>query len=486
MSWEPARGMKAPYARRTGFLLTLFTLSAAFWSAQSQPPFGPPEFYPVGLEPIDIAIGDFNGDQIPDLVTAHHRQAEIAIVPGLGDRSFGPPTFVGVGGAQHDVTCGDLNGDQILDLALPFGGTVGRVSVLLGIGDGTFGPRTSYYVGSSPISVEVVDLNGDQISDLVVSNFGSDNLAVLLGYGDGTFGPASFYDCGSMPRDVAVGDLNGDRIPDLVTAAMNSDRVGVLLGAGDGTFGPLNLYVAGEQPWSVALGDFNGDEVLDIAVTNSGYPGLDFLGVLLGVGDGTFETVTFYRVGDGPHTIAIADFYSDGVLDLIVANEYSDTVSVLLGNGNGTFGPPTNYWTGNGPSSVAVGDLDGNQIPDLALADANEDAVAIFLGAAGGAGVDGSLQAPLFSRLSSVSPNPISGQATIDFDLREPTRARLRILDVNGRVVNCLLDQNCLAGGNRIVWDLSQGGALQMPVGTYFLSLDAGGHKSVQRITIVR
>jgi hypothetical protein len=440
----------------------------------------------VGDEPIAIAIGDFNGDQIRDLVTAHNRQVEIAIVPGLGDGSFGPPTFVGVGGVQVDVACGDLNGDQILDLALPFGGTNGRVSVLLGIGDGTFGPRTSYCVGSSPIAVEIADLNGDQTSDLVVANLGSDDVAVLLGYGDGTFGLASFYDCGSMPRDVAVADLNGDQIPDLATAVQNTDRVGVLLGVGDGTFGPASFYLAGDQPWSVALGDFNNDEALDIVVANPGYAGMDNVAVLLNRGDGTFGPATLYWVGNGPHSVAVADFCSDQILDIVAADDYSDDVAVLLGNGDGTFGQTTHYYAGDGATSVAVGDHNGDRVPDLAVADRNADCVAILLGNTSEAEVDGPPEAPLLSRLSSVGPNPLSVRTAIDFVLSEPVRAQLRVFDANGRLVSSLLDQDCPAGRNRVVWDLSQGGAAHVPTGTYFLTLDAQSRRGARRITVVR
>jgi hypothetical protein len=44
-------------------------------------------------------------------------------------------------------------------------------------------------------------------------------------------------------------------------------------------------------------------------------------------------------------------------LDLAVANEFDDSVSILLGNGDGTFGPKTDFGVGSIPRSVAVGDF---------------------------------------------------------------------------------------------------------------------------------
>ncbi len=473
-----------PVGACSSFLLLVLGIGTGSSAAESL--FDPPVFFPTGYEPLCIVAGDLNGDQILDLVTADYSAQNVAVLLGAGDGSFGLPTFYEVGGRPSAVAVGEFNGDHILDLAVPRGGMTGRVAILLGVGDGTFAPRITYLVGSGPSSVAIADLNGDRVADLAVTDEVSSDVAILLGVGDGTFGPASFYASGSLPMDVAIGDLNGDQIPDLVTAAMNADRVGVLLGLGDGTFGPPSFYLAGDQPWSVALGDFDGNLSLDIVVGNPGYDGVDNIAILLNQGDGTYGSASVYWVGNGPFDVTVADFYSAGILDLVVANQYWDDVAVLVGSGNGTFGQPTYFYAGDGAASVAVADYNGDQVPDLAVADMEADCVAILLRNSDPAGVDGSPRAPLFSRLSSVSPNPASSRATISFDLRVPARAQLRILDVNGRVVDCLLDQDCPAGGQRVVWNLSQGLAVRIPVGTYFLTLDVGDRKSVQRITVVR
>ena len=52
--------------------------------------------------------------------------------------------------------------------------------------------------------------------------------------------------------------------------------------------------------------------------------------------------------------MALADVNGDGKLDLVVANDSSNTVSVLLGNGNGTFQTQQTFATGFGPTSVAL------------------------------------------------------------------------------------------------------------------------------------
>ena len=42
-----------------------------------------------------------------------------------------------------------------------------------------------------------------------------------------------------------------------------------------------------------------------------------------------------FVAGDGPVSLALGDVNGDGVLDLAVANGFSDDVSVLLGNSEG-------------------------------------------------------------------------------------------------------------------------------------------------------
>ena len=68
--------------------------------------------------------------------------------------------------------------------------------------------------------------------------------------------------------------------------------------------------------------------------------GSNSVSVLLGNGNGTFQTAMNYTTGLSPSFVAVADVNGDGKPDLVVANENGASVSVLLGNGNGTFQPP--------------------------------------------------------------------------------------------------------------------------------------------------
>ena len=110
----------------------------------------------------------------------------------------------GVGANPWGIAIGDFNGDGILDLvtansALDTPGTPGTVTILLGNGDGTFTTKSTPGVGNGPYSVAVGDFNGDGIPDLAVANTGDNTVTILLGNGDGTFTTKSTPGVGDFP-----------------------------------------------------------------------------------------------------------------------------------------------------------------------------------------------------------------------------------------------------------------------------------------------
>ena len=207
---------------------------------------------------------------------------------------------------------------------------------------------------------------------------------------------------GAKPFSIVASDFNHDGIPDLAVANSGADTVSVLLGNGDGTFQTGATYGVGNGAYSVAVGDFSGDGNPDLAVANLSD---NTVSILLGNGDGTFQAQHTYGTGGGPNAVAVGDFNDDGNLDLAIANQTDNTVSILLGNGDGTFQKQATYATGKGPVSIAVGDFNGDGIPDLAVANNTGDTVSILLGKG-----DGSFptQVPY-----TVGNNPISVTAGV-------------------------------------------------------------------------
>src|SRR5260370_28362792 len=90
-----------------------------------------------------------------------------------------------------------------------------------------------------------------------------------------------------------------------------SFRVAPTYGVGSGTLRPI----------SMAAGDFNEDGKPDLAVVNSDFiSGTSSISVLLGNGDGTFQTAVNYAAGSGTRSVGGGGFNEDGEPPLVVAN----------------------------------------------------------------------------------------------------------------------------------------------------------------------
>ena len=327
------------------------------------------------------------------------------------------PQYAAGGGFTYAVATADFNRDGKADLAL---GDVrnNTVDVLLGNGDGTFRPYVTYSTGWNPYSVVVGDFNGDGVPDLAVTSAGvtTNMVSILLGNGDGTFQSHIDSAIGGLPASVVPGDFNGDGKLDLAitdySVATGQPSLELMLGNGDGTFqAPIALPAAdvtGSNSGCLIAADFNGDGKLDLAGTNQLATSAE---VLLGNGDGTFQTHHSYNTGFSGCTQA-GDFNGDGKIDLVVAG--GNTVRVLLGNGDGTFQPHVDTMipealisggevTINGIAAGVVGDFNGDGKLDLAWIDSNLYAIDVLFGNG-----DGTFQMPVSYGTASFSTNAVA------------------------------------------------------------------------------
>jgi hypothetical protein len=159
-----------------------------------------------------------------------------SVLLGNGDGTFQAPVNYVAGSSAASVAVGDFNGDGIPDVVVANFFSA-DVSVLLGKGDGTFQTAINYPVGPSPLTPVVKDFNGDGIPDLAVGFAGG--VRLLLGNGDGTFQTTPIsYVAGGYPADpnriatLAVADFNGDGLPDLAVSSEAFNSVVILLNDG--------------------------------------------------------------------------------------------------------------------------------------------------------------------------------------------------------------------------------------------------------------
>jgi hypothetical protein len=77
--------------------------------------------------------------------------------------------------------------------------------------------------------------------------------------------------------------------------------------------------------------------------------------------------------------VAVFDFNNDSNWDIAIANQGSNTVRILLGNGNGTFQSAQDFGLGILPTGMAVADFNGDSWNDIAVVDVSSNKVSILI-----------------------------------------------------------------------------------------------------------
>jgi hypothetical protein len=308
--------------------------------------FLPTVGYNAGVGPTSIVAADFNHDGNLDLAVANSLSDYVSVFLGNGDGTFTPgpqnPTTLA---PQAVVAVGDFNGDGIPDLiALSRSNPCKCISVFLGNGDGTFQDAIITEPSFDVESIGIGDFNRDGKLDVVTA--GNFTVNVLLGNGDGTFKYGASFPSPESPESIAVADFNNDHKLDLAIANSEGGSVSVLIGNGNGTFQPAVDYPIAFATW-VAAADLTGNHKLDLIVANDvieGFHTYSGATVFRGNGDGTFQQPgSFYEsdpVSDTSY-VAVGDFNNDRKPDIAITDFGYNDIVVMLNTGVVSFTPST-------------------------------------------------------------------------------------------------------------------------------------------------
>jgi len=351
------------------------TPTQGYVSTRFQNPNGtfalPPTRFGVGVDPANFVAADVDGDGRPDLVVANAGDHTVSV--RLADPArpgfFLPALVLSTPGRiPLDVAVGDLNGDGLTDIvvAASFDAGAGMippapsVMVFHQISPATpnavqFASPVTYTVGGEPQAVAVADLDGNGFADIAVATT-ADKVSVLLQTAAGVIASAVDYATGVQPVAIKAADIDGDGKLDLLTAnfgaAVNPGTQGLsvlIQGATAGTFLVPAHYATGDRPMALAVGDLNGDGNRDVAVACEGLPGdPGAVSVFLqtppaAATPGVLQPAVNYRGVWGPMGVAIADINGDGHPDLVLAD--GDIVMRLnSATSPGTFGSPLFFY----------------------------------------------------------------------------------------------------------------------------------------------
>jgi hypothetical protein len=292
----------------------------------------------------------------------------------------------GAGALARSAALGDVDGDGDLDIATA-NQTGTNVTVLANNGSGSYTgvAGSPFAVGGAVRSLVFGDVDNDGDLDLVITRFGSNTVVVLLNNGSGSFttsAPGSPFAVGTGPYTVALGDVDGDGDLDLATANNGTNNVTLLLNNGVGTFTPAigSPIAVGTGASGVDFGDVDGDGDLDLAVANNGSNDVT---VLLNNGTGLYTPIISspFAVSTAPRSVTFGDLDGDGDIDFATSNQGSNNVTVLLNNGVGSFSPSPGspFAAGTQPISLSFGDVDGDGDLDLATANQGSNNVTVLL-----------------------------------------------------------------------------------------------------------
>jgi hypothetical protein len=251
--------------------------------------------------------------------------------------------------------------------------------------------------GTAPYAITVGDFNGDGLPDVATINGDAQSYSVFLRHAGGfTQEAGQATSLGAVPSNAAVADYNGDGLSDLAVGIFNGQfSVDVLIRQPTGGFNAQPVAGASGVE-AVAAGFFNNDDQLDLAVARQfGNP----VSILLKQ-NGTFVEGRALEVGNQPDALAVGDFNGDGHSDLAVANKVGNTVTVMLGAGDGTFANEPELPVGATPGGIVAGDFNGDGLSDFAVANFTDGTVSVFDST--GAGFAQEASSPI-----AVSPRPV-------------------------------------------------------------------------------
>jgi hypothetical protein len=315
-----------------------------------------------------FAVGDLNGDGIPDVIAVS--QFETFGLPyfGNGNGTFTVGREVNLGAESDTVALGDFVGNGFLDIV------TGAGEVAYGDGKGHFSAPKAYLIAGSGIYITTAILTDSGRPDVLIQNSLSP-ASVLITEAKGGFeeGESIPVSGGGAGCGVSA-DFNGDGIPDL--AILVTEGISIKLGTGKASA----PYTQGEvltlaSPGCPVEGDLNGDGIPDLLATSGSPSGTAV--AFLGNGDGTFTQVTQTTPMSSTGFLAVGDFNGDGILDWA-----SSSNLLALGNGDGTFQTPAAYIPHVYPGSVfgiAAARLTGNRASDIVLTDPDSQLVYVLL-----------------------------------------------------------------------------------------------------------
>jgi len=360
----------------------------------------------VGIDPVNMASGDFDNDGLLDLLTANQTSNDISFLRGLGDGSFVQQDLrIPVGETPDEVLIGQFTDDNFLDIvslnqqvSQPQSSEIALVS---GRGDGTFDAAVTLKVlDQIGEIIERVDNNHDGLMDITFTSKNQGVLNVLLNNGDNTFNenvitfgrnnPIESLPVPFGVFDVRTGDLNQDGLSDNLalldqpykqTFTDVSETAQVILSKSKNTLLMQDILLIDENVVTGQVVDFNRDGLEDIILLHQGGgAGNNYLSLLVSQGNGKFlDGQKLNLQGSEPKDFHVADLNNDGFMDIVTANRSSNNISLVFGSTSSLTTDETFIAVGDGPEHVAIADVNNDNFLDILTSNTGSNDISVLI-----------------------------------------------------------------------------------------------------------
>ena len=296
----------------------------------------------------------------------------------------------------------------------------------------------------------VVDLDGDQDLEIII---GDNNGNIHILHHDGSL-MNSFETDGEINGGVSVADIDGNGSMELLFT---------------GSDGHLHAWdpIVDEEAygWPIDIGSSGMNEAITMDMDNDGDYEIMCLTstneIHLYHHDGAqydnFPYISQYTIYSTP---AIGDIDNDNDYEIIVGTS-SDLRAIDIAQ---TAGGDKYAWS----TYRSNNHRDGYYDITLASVSSSNEII------------------PADYSLGNNYPNPFNPITRISYGLPKDSKVRITVYDINGRVVNLLVDNDEPAGQRSIIWNGKNDAGMAVAAGLYFYRMQAGNFHQTNKMILLK